>query len=252
MHSFPAVRKAAGIRLQDKPSRHGNGPIHDGWAHALDVIARHPSVVLSCCLLCLPIVAFRRAPTSRRAPGLMFRGSEDEGICAPANAGYGDRQFEAVYRREAPKLLSFLKRRIWQEEDRHDLVQEAFTRLVASRSSAATSNPGAYLQGIVRHLLADRVRAWARAESFDPVVYTSGEEIARPDRIAEINDMRERYRLAVECLPPRTKEVYLLHRAEELGYKQIAEQLEISIRTVEWHVAEAIVRIGKSLENANG
>jgi len=182
----------------------------------------------------------------------MFRASENGGTCARASARCDDRQFEAVYRREAPKLLSFLKRRIWLEEDRHDLVQEAFTRLVASRSAGASSNPGAYLQGIVRHLLADRVRAWAKAQSFDPVVYSASKDVAGPDAVAEINDMRKRHRLAVEKLPPRTKEVYLLHCAEDLEYKQIAEQLDISIRTVEWHVAEAIVRISKIIGNAHG
>jgi RNA polymerase sigma-70 factor (ECF subfamily) len=182
----------------------------------------------------------------------MFRDSESQGPCARASARHDHRQFEAVYRKEAPKLRSFLRQRIWLEEDRDDLVQEAFTRLVASRSTAASVNPGAYLQGIVRHLLADRVRAWAKAQSFDPVVYSAGNDIAGPDSVAEINDMQERYRLAVESLPPRTKEVYLLHRAEELGYRQIAEQLDISIRTVEWHVAEALVRIGKSIGYAHG
>ena len=68
-----------------------------------------------------------------------------------------------------------------------------------------------------------------------------------PDVAAEVSDMRERYRKAIDGLPPRTKEVYLLHRAEELGYRQIADQLGISIRTVEWHVAQAIVRINKSI-----
>ena len=81
--------------------------------------------------------------------------------------------------------------------------------------------------------------------------YTAEQEVAGPDAIAELNEMRERYRVAVDGLSPRTKEVYLLHRAEELGYRQIAEQLNISIRTVEWHVAEAIVRIGKSIGSTN-
>src|SRR3546814_6380419 len=67
-----------------------------------------------------------------------------------------------------------------------------------------------------------------------------GQEVAGPDATAELNQMRERYRLAVDGLPPRTKEVYLLHRVEELGYRQIAEQLSISIRTVrsEEHTSE--------------
>jgi len=48
-------------------------------------------------------------------------------------------------------------------------------------------------------------------------------------------------------LPRRTREVFLLHRLEGLAYKEIAAQLGISIRTVEWHVAEAILRIGRDL-----
>ncbi|WP_066763146.1 RNA polymerase sigma factor [Sphingobium sp. CCH11-B1] len=182
----------------------------------------------------------------------MYRGHETDGACSHAAAVYDEHQFESVYRQEAPKLFSFLRRKIWLEDDRDDLVQEAFARLAASRSAAAWNNPGAYLHGILRHLLADRVRAWVRTQSFDPVIYAADQQVAGPDSAAELNEMRERYRLAIDGLPPRTKEVYLLHRAEELGYRQIAEKLNISIRTVEWHVAEAIVRISSSIGNTNG
>lgn len=182
----------------------------------------------------------------------MYGTQESEGAGASVVSIYDEGQFVAVYRQEAPKLRSFLRRRIWLEDDRDDMVQEAFARLAASRSAAAWSNPGAYLHGIVRHLLADRVRAWAKTRILGPVACATDQELAGPDATAELNQMRERYRLAVEGLPPRTKEVYLLHRVEELGYRQIAEQLSISIRTVEWHVAEAIVRIGKSIGNSNG
>lgn len=218
----------------------------------LDNIARHPWVVLSCCLPFKDAAARRHRSILSGAPEFMYGAQQSEGACAPAAAIYEERQFVTLYREEAPKLRSFLRRRIWLEDDRDDMVQEAFARLAASRSATAWSNPGAYLHGIVRHLLADRVRSWAKTRSLDPVVCAAGQEVAGPDATAELNQMRERYRLAVDGLPPRTKEVYLLHRVEELGYRQIAEQLSISIRTVEWHVAEAIVRIGKSIGNSNG
>ena len=44
------------------------------------------------------------------------------------------------------------------------------------------------------------------------------------------------------------REVFLLHRVDGLSYKDIALQLGISVRTVEWHIAEAIVRIGRGLD----
>jgi RNA polymerase sigma-70 factor (ECF subfamily) len=44
------------------------------------------------------------------------------------------------------------------------------------------------------------------------------------------------------------REVFLLHRIHGLGYKEIAGVLGISVRTAEWHVAEALVRIGRGLD----
>lgn len=158
-------------------------------------------------------------------------------------------QLEAVYRAEAPRLRRLLGRKIWIEDDRDDLVQEAFARLASAKSGAASQNPGAYLHGIVRHLLADRVRRWARAKNVGPLLEIAfGSEGLCPETAAEINEMRERYRAAVNTLPPRTREVYMLHRAEELEYKRIAELLGISIRTVEWHMAQALIRISKSID----
>jgi RNA polymerase sigma factor (sigma-70 family) len=190
-------------------------------------------------------------PLVRRAKTLLLEATgqpeDGEGQRTSEPDGIDRTQLEAVYRAEAPKLRRLLKRKIWIEDDRNDLVQEAFTRLAESRADAASQNPGAYLQGIVRHLLADRVRRWARARDHATVESAIGPETLGPDAAAEISQMRDRYRAAVDTLPPKTRQVYMLHRAEELEYRQIAEALGISIRTVEWHVAQAIIRISKSI-----
>jgi RNA polymerase sigma factor (sigma-70 family) len=165
--------------------------------------------------------------------------------------GFAPQELDAIYRIEAPRLLRVLKRRIWAEDERCDLVQEAFARLAGSKSDAARRNPGAYLHGIVRHLMADRVRKWARSATLTPHDLPTGNEPVAPDKALEIEELRALYRAAVHALPPRTREVYLLHRSEELSYIMIAERCGISVRTVEWHIAEAIVRISKSM-NADG
>lgn len=166
---------------------------------------------------------------------------------APSRTGLDHDHLDRLYRAEAPKLRVWLKPRIWLEDERNDIVQEAFTRLAASTANGARENPGAYLQGIVRHLLSDRTRFWAKSRLLEQAAPTFTAEPVRPDTAAEINEMQARYRAAVETLPPKTRKVYLLHRADDLAYKQIAEQLGISIRTVEWHVAQAIIRISKSI-----
>lgn len=153
-----------------------------------------------------------------------------------------------MYRAEAPRLVRFLRKRLPRTEDPQDFVQEAFARLAGSNPRTLLRNPEAYLQRIVRNLLIDRSRRDARIRTV-----AFAEELDVPiapdqDREIEASDMKRLYRDAVDRLPARTREVFLLSRVEEIAYKDIAARLGISIRTVEWHVAEAIVRIEKALD----
>jgi RNA polymerase sigma-70 factor (ECF subfamily) len=61
-------------------------------------------------------------------------------------------------------------------------------------------------------------------------------------------DLMARYEDAVQRLPDRTREAFLLHRLDELTYREIAERLGISIPTVQYHVGRALAQISTALE----
>ncbi|WP_447725555.1 RNA polymerase sigma factor [Sphingomonas koreensis] len=160
----------------------------------------------------------------------------------------GARQLEAIYRAQAPGLARYFRARFRGTEDPDDLVQEVFTRLAGGKPVAELRDPQAYLKRILRNLLITRKRRLDRRPLF---VGLEGIEPAIPpdqSHAIELSEMQERYRACVDALPPRTREVFLLHRAEELKVKVIAERLGISSRTVEWHIAQAILRLGEALE----
>ena len=52
------------------------------------------------------------------------------------------------------------------------------------------------------------------------------------------------YEAAVDQLPPLTRLVFLLHRVDDLSYREIAARLTIDVRAVECCIAEALVMIG--------
>jgi RNA polymerase sigma-70 factor (ECF subfamily) len=52
---------------------------------------------------------------------------------------------------------------------------------------------------------------------------------------------------AIEHLPPRCREVYLLYRQHQLSYAEIAQVLEISVKTVENHLARAMQALRRGL-----
>ena len=61
----------------------------------------------------------------------------------------------------------------------------------------------------------------------------------------EVSDMVSK---TIEDLPDRTREIFLLNRQEGLKYKEIAERLSISVKTVEANMGKALRALRSSLE----
>lgn len=63
-------------------------------------------------------------------------------------------------------------------------------------------------------------------------------------------DKQERalYRQAVGALPARQREIFLLHRVEDLSLAEIARRLDMPVRDVEREFAQALLAIARALE----
>lgn len=165
----------------------------------------------------------------------------------------GTGTLEDVYRTEAGKLTRYFDRqrfRLPDGDDPLDFVQEAFARLAKWMSANPVRQPGPYLQRIARNLLVDRARQ-SRSRPLSDYLPISDDLVLSvpPDQMhrLEANDVLEIYRRALDELPPRTREVFLLHRVDELTYKEIGARLEISIPTVQYHVARALTHLDAAL-----
>jgi RNA polymerase sigma factor (sigma-70 family) len=177
---------------------------------------------------------------------------QDGDIAASGEQPFEDdshRLVDLLYRDRAGALQRRIRAQVGSPEEASDLVQEAFSRLLGARAGASLRNPGAFLNRIVRNLLIDRSRRNAVRPPLVPLESETAVAVPADQGDAlELAQMHQRYREIVDDLPPRTREVFLLHRVDELGYREIADRLDISIRTVEWHIAQAIYRIGRELD----
>ena len=104
-------------------------------------------------------------------------------------------------------------------------MQEAFARLIAQMRKTPLAHPASYLQRIARNLLVDRIRlskreeaalGWRTAEAFEVSV--------APEQALAIEgeDALRLYRQAVDALPQKTRQVFIMQRAQGMTYKQIA------------------------------
>lgn len=187
-------------------------------------------------------------------PGTMhpFRDAmarDDEPDDCADGGGDARSRVDDLYRDQGPSLRRRLQTRLRSKDEASDLLHEAFARLLGACARQRLREPEAFLNRIVRNLLIDRSR---RRATRAPHVQIGDDNApaVRPEQgeAIEAEQMRQRYGDIVASLPARMREVFILHRVDELSYKEIAARLGISVRTVEWHIAEAIVRISKGLD----
>lgn len=145
-------------------------------------------------------------------------------------------------------LRRFFSVRTRGSADVDDLMQDLY--LKAQRvDGEAIENSSAYLYRLASNLLLDRIRGRRRSEARDAdwarVSHTSldGADIADAPDAEAAADARlrlERLTKAIADLPPRTREVFWLHKFNGLTHAQTAEQLQISRSAVEKHIARTL------------
>lgn len=122
--------------------------------------------------------------------------------------------------------LAFVKDRAVAE----DLVQEAFIYLWVHRDRISfRGSVYAYLLQSVKNACINYKAHEEVKEKYRQVVT----EVNEPeDSEAEWEALRQRVMAAIETLPPKCREIFILGAVEGLTYQQIAEQLGVSVNTV--------------------
>jgi len=181
-------------------------------------------------------------------------GRRATGLAAPACAQRSDDHaplpVERLYRDTAPMLRRFFRNRVRDRDDADDMVQEVFVRLARDTDAETLRNPAAWLQRVARNLVFDRTRRAAarHAASHVPLEEADLPAIA-PDQMLglEAGDMLHLYEAALATLSERTREVFLLHRIEDMTYREIASRLGITVATVEYHMMRALAHFDRAL-----
>jgi RNA polymerase sigma-70 factor (ECF subfamily) len=169
----------------------------------------------------------------------------------PSETNDLDQRFDALVRREYPRLAELAYAMLQQRADAEDVVQEVLLGVWRQRERFDFGDPTPYLVRAVRNRVISRRRRrvtewrWLRLDPHQrseapPVVHLEHDELLR--------DLRT----AVGALPERRREIFVLHRVNGLSYAQIASVLGISAKTVENQMGRALHQLRKALRSHLG
>lgn len=150
--------------------------------------------------------------------------------------------------------MRVMRRLVGSPSTAEDLVQDVFVGLLRGSAFADVDNKQAYLARCATnmaldHLRRERMRARLMAQA------TGSEcDVACPAPLQD-DVLQGRQELAVLCraideLPPKCRVVFLLSREHGLTMKEIAARLGLSEKTVEKHIARAMIQCREAVRAA--
>jgi len=173
----------------------------------------------------------------------MSKNSERELIESLINGDMG--AFREIYRKYAPVMLAFASK-FTDRSTAEDLVQDVFMRIwVARETSPVNESLQAYLFQAVRnrcinHLEHIRVIANYEAQEMIDMQIREAEFFQSPEQLLIRQEQLEQVHREIEKLPEKNRRVFQMAYSDDLKAAEIAEKLQLSVRTVETQIYKAL------------
>jgi RNA polymerase sigma-70 factor (ECF subfamily) len=152
-------------------------------------------------------------------------------------------------------LTRFFRRKVGDQADVEDLVQDVFVRIAARDETYPIEHLDGYVLRTASSVLADRSRQRSARRmdqhvAFNPDLH--GEADVDPDRIFTGKEELHVAIAALLSLPERTRTVFVLRRLEGLKMAEIATRLGLSVSAVEKHLVRAVSHLQAEMEKRHG
>lgn len=156
--------------------------------------------------------------------------------------------FEALFRTHYSGLASFAIRYVEDRETAEEIVQEMFSSLWSKASEIRIkTSVKSYLYGAVRNACLNHLKHQKVRQSYaEEQKWTSYQDTTN---FLELDELQSRIADALDKLPARCREIFELNRFDGKRYKEIAEYLQLSLKTVENQMGKALSILREELKD---
>ncbi len=155
-----------------------------------------------------------------------------------------ERVFQSVFEEHAEKVRNFIYYKCGDLELAEDIAQESFLRLWKRCAKVTFAKAAGFLFTVANNLFLDNTK-------HQKVVFKYQNTIAKdkvapnPQFLMEEQEFKETLINAINELPEPVRVVFLMNRIEKMTYKEIAEFMGVSVKTIEKRMHKALVELRK-------
>ena len=167
--------------------------------------------------------------------------------------------FNQLFNEYYERFIRFAQGYVKERETSEDFVSEAFTLFWENRENLLSdTKPQSYILTIVKnkclnHLQHIQVRqrtenilceheSWRLSLSINTLQACDPEFLFSEEMERIINE-------TLQSLPKKTRQIFVLNRFEGLSYHEIAEKMNLSCKTIEYHISKALSELRLSLKD---
>ena len=156
--------------------------------------------------------------------------------------------FENIYQKYAKDLRRFLFFKTQDLDQAEDILQESFIKLWDNCSKVNYDKVKSYLFTVASNTFLNMVKHEAVVRKHQSTL-SIAKTNESPEFIMIEQEFLEKLERVIQSLPDRQREVFLMNRIEKKKYKDIALELNISVKAVEKRMHAALLVMRKEIGN---
>lgn len=157
--------------------------------------------------------------------------------------------FEEVYRRYWYKLFGVAYHEIGTREEAEELVHDLFESLWNRRHQLNIRLLSAYLVVSIKHLTTNYIKSQITNRKFQEyLIFNEIRQSHATEEVVHFLELSDAVEEAMKKLPEKTCEVFKMSRFENQSVKEIAIQLNLSEKAVEYHITKSLKLLRENLK----
>lgn len=149
--------------------------------------------------------------------------------------------FEEIYNRYWYKLFGVAFNETGAKEEAEELVHDLFESLWNRRHTSVIKHLSSYLVVSIKHLATNFIKSQITQRKYQEyLIFNQIQQSYSTDEIVNFTDLAKAVEEAMKTLPERSSEIFKMSRFENRSVKDIASQMNLSEKAVEYHLTKTL------------